>query len=559
VRTACLRVPELPLAAELRAHPELAERPFAVASGPGPRAELVAVSAEAARQGVRRLTSVAHARAICGDLRVRVASPALERAARAALLDAALSFSPRASLAPRAPGAYAAEAAVILDASGARPEAAQRGAAERSRTARPKAAQRAEGERRWAPAGARPEAAQRATGERSSNGQASEVELSERGWATALVARAERLGLPAAVAVASSRSVAHLAARQLPSGDSLVLPPGSETAFLAPLPIDLLDPDDTLAEALTRFGVRTVRDLLTLPRRGLAARLGPSALQLIARVRGEETEVPPPLPAAGRLAEAIDLEFPIDRLEPLVFALRGLLSRLRDRLEARRLACSDLFLTLDLEGGERDARRIGVATPTLDLRVLVRQARHALETRPPAAPVVGAALESEGRPARTDQLDLFRPPGPHPAVLGRTLAELESLCGSGRLGAPQAADDHRPDAFGLHPFQPGRAVAQRPTAEFAEPPRTPLAVRALRPPAPARVSVIRGRPERIRSAVANGEVVRLAGPWRTTGSWWSREQRFAYDSFDVQTGDGVVARLRFDHIRKVWHIDAVYD
>ena len=501
MRTACLRVPELPLAAELRAHPELAERAFAIASGPGPRAELVAVSAEATRRGVRRLTSVAHARAICGDLRVCVASPALEQAARAALLDAALSFSPRTALAPPAPGAYAAEAVVYLDASG----------------------------------------------------------VTSRGWATALVARAERLGLPAAVAVASSRSVAHLAARRLPSGASLVLPPGSETAFLAPLPIDLLDPDDTLAEALTRFGVRTVRDLLALPRRGLAARLGPSVLRLIARVRGEETEVPLPVPAAGRLAEAIDLEFPIDRLEPLVFALRGLLSRLRDRLEARRLACSDLFLTLDLEGGERDARRIGVAAPTLDLRVLVRQTHHVLETHPPAAPVVGAALESEGRPARTDQLDLFRPPGPHPAVLGRILAELESLCGSGRIGAPRAADDHRPDAFGLHPFQPGRAAAQRPTADPAEPPRTPLAVRALRPPVPADVSVIRGRPERIRSAVANGEVVRLAGPWRTTGGWWSREQRFAYDSFDVQTGDGIVARLRFDHIRKVWHIDAVYD
>ncbi len=506
MRTACLRVPELPLAAELRAHPELAEQPFAIASGPGPRAELVAVSAEAARRGVRRLTSVAHAHAICGDLRVRVASPALEQAARAALLDAALSFSPRAALAPPAPGAYAAEAAVYLDASGV-----------------------------------------------------TSLSASERGWATALVARAERLGLPAAVAVASSRSVAHLAARRLPSGDSLVLPPGSEAAFLAPLSINLLDPDDTLAEALTRFGVRTVRDLLKLPRRGLTARLGPSVLRLIARVRGEETEGPLPVPAAGRLAEAIDLEFPIDRLEPLVFVLRGLLSRLRDRLEARHLACSDLFLTLDLEGGERDARHIGVAAPTLDLQVLVRQTRHVLETHPPAAPVVAAALESEGRPARTDQLDLFRPPGPHPAVLGRTLAELESLCGSGRIGAPRAADDHRPDAFGLHPFQPGRAAAQRPTADPAEPPRTPLAVRALRPPVPADVSVIRGRPERIRSAVANGEVVRLAGPWRTTGGWWSREQRFAYDSFDVQTGDGIVARLRFDHIRKVWHIDAVYD
>ena len=239
MRTACLRVPELSLAAELRAHPELAGQPFAIASGPGPRAELIAVSSEAADRGVRRLSSVAHARAVCGKIRVRIASPALERAARAALLDTALSFSPRAALAPRAAGAYAAEAAVTLDASGV-----------------------------------------------------TSLFRSESGFATALLARAKRLGLPAVVAIASSSSVAHIAARGLPVGESLVLSPGSETAFLAPLSIDLLDPEDTVAEPLTRFGVHRVRDLLALPRNALAVRLGPAVLQLIARARGQETEIP---------------------------------------------------------------------------------------------------------------------------------------------------------------------------------------------------------------------------------------------------------------------------
>ena len=118
MRVACLLVPDLPLAAELRAHPELVGRPLAVTSGPGPQAELIAASPEAARQGVRPWTSIAHARAVCGALCVRLASPALERAARAALLDAALSCSPRAALAPRASGPYAGEAAAYLDASG---------------------------------------------------------------------------------------------------------------------------------------------------------------------------------------------------------------------------------------------------------------------------------------------------------------------------------------------------------------------------------------------------------------------------------------------------------
>ena len=86
-----------------------------------------------------------------------------------------------------------------------------------------------------------------------------------------------------------------------------------------------------------------------------------------------------------------------------------------------------------------------------------------------------------------------------------------------------------------------------------------LAIRALRPPVPASVTLSRGLPVSIRSAVANGRVIQLAGPWRTTGGWWSKEEHFAYDSFDVETQDGTVARLRFDHLRHAWQIDAIYD
>ncbi len=212
MRTACLLVPNLPLAAQLRAHPELTDTPLVIAAAPGPRAELITVSPEAARRGVRAQTSVAHARAVCAELIVHITSPALETAARAALLDVALSVSPRAAAAPRL---RAREAAVYLDASG--------------------------------------------------------VEAlfhSEAGFATALTTRAQRLGLPGNTAVASSRQVALIAARELSgSGKIRVLPPGAEASFLAPLPIDILDPEDALGKRLTRFGVHTVSDLLTLPRR----------------------------------------------------------------------------------------------------------------------------------------------------------------------------------------------------------------------------------------------------------------------------------------------------
>jgi protein ImuB len=86
-----------------------------------------------------------------------------------------------------------------------------------------------------------------------------------------------------------------------------------------------------------------------------------------------------------------------------------------------------------------------------------------------------------------------------------------------------------------------------------------LAVRALRPPLPARVRVAGGRPAWLESALANGRIERSAGPWRSSGRWWSPEERFAFDHYDVATGDGWVVRLRLDLLRQRWEIDGVYD
>src|SRR5262245_8384912 len=502
-RIACLLVPDLPRAAALRAHPELSGRPFVVCAGAGPRAEVASASDAAIRSGVRRGNTVAEARTLCAAPAVHLASPALEEATRAALLDAGLSCSPRAELEPRCAGAFAGEAAVCADASGV-----------------------------------------------------AALFCGEAGFATALVQRAAALGLPARVAIAGSRGVARMAARRIAGdGETHVLAAGCEAEFLAPLPIDVLDPDDALAERLTRFGVHSVRDLLRLPRASLGARLGPAALALALLAQGRCALPPPHAPMEARIAEAIDLEHPAEQLEPLLFALQALLSRLLARLEVRHLACDELSLALDLAGGGRDARRIGVSAPTRELRVLVRLVAQSLESQPPRAAVACARLETRGVPLRRDQLVLFRPPGPAPGALAPALAELASLCGAGRVGAPRVADDHHPDAHALAEFGP----AARDTAPPAPAGAFLLALRMLRPAAAAEVRLRAGHPIWIRSAVCSGRVLRSAGPWRTTGGWWSREGRFAFDHFDVQTEDGTVVRLRYDHIERDWQIDGVYD
>ncbi len=521
MRIACLLVPDLPLHAELRASPELKGHPLVITNGRGFRAQTLAVSDQAFAQGIRPGQTLPQVWAVCPEIEVRIASPVLERAAREAMLDVALSLTPRAELAERTSGLFLSEGAVYVDASGI-----------------------------------------------------DALHASESAFASVLHARAERAGIRGVVALASSRSIARLTARHLAhlarfpaasreeafSETTRILSPKEELAFLSPLPIDLLDPDDRTAQALTRFGIHCIRDLLRLSPRDLAARLGPELLKLVARARGEENEPPLAEPRVMSLEEGIDLELPIENLEPLSFVFRGLVSRLTERLTLRSLGCVELRLALGLANGARESRRIGMASPCQDARVFLRLLRLALESNPPAAAIERVTLLCEGVPLRREQLDFFLPRGPSPNELDQTLAELAAICGAERVGSPLVLDDHRPGAFALKPFSEKKPRHGKNVEAHENVPRKPkLTLRALRPPLRAEVRIGRGRPVFLRSAISQGEILSSAGPWRTTGHWWEKSTHFAVDHYDVQMSDGNVLRLCFDWKAKRWQIDGLYD
>ena len=510
-RIACLLIPEWPLQAEWRAHPELRGQALAVASGPDSKAEIIALSSQARAAGVLHGQLIARARTTCPNLEVRVASPALEQSAREALQDVALSCSPRVALAPRVGGLFASEASIFLDASGVE-----------------------------------------------------SVFHSESGFASVLAERARQQGLHGVVALASSRTVSRLVARSLmhQTGTTQILLPEQESAFLDPLPLDLLDLDDRTSPALTRFGIRTVKDLRALPRRGLAQRLGPDLLSLLDRTNGKNVEPPLPEPREDRIEERMDLESPIQTLEPLGFILNGMISRITQRLSLRALACQKLEINLLIEDGGRESRQITTAAPTRDGRVLLRLASLDLERSPPSAPVESLSIQTRGVPTPTNQLDLFAPPSPDPQALDQTLAELGSLCGEDRVGAPRLLDTHHPTAFSQKPFQPipHENIRQKRNPAL---PRTPTkstpTLRMIRPPVRAEIRIHQGHPCAIRSAITSGEVIVCSGPWRTTGHWWSPDERFAFDHFDIQVDDGCVIRLCFDWVQRIWQIDGLYD
>src|SRR5579862_3387702 len=90
---ACIYVPNFPVAAALRAEPNLSACALAILEGKPPLEKIIAVNENAGRLAIVPGMSKAQAE-LCSDLALRLRSSLQESSAHAALLDCAQSFSP---------------------------------------------------------------------------------------------------------------------------------------------------------------------------------------------------------------------------------------------------------------------------------------------------------------------------------------------------------------------------------------------------------------------------------------------------------------------------------
>ena len=379
----------------------------------------------------------------------------------------------------------------------------------------------------------------------------------EKGLLTALDTRLRSVGIfDVRSGTAPTRTASQLAARFRDGGH--IVRARDLQKFLAPLPLDLLDPSDELSERLTHWGLQRLSDLWKLPNDTLGTRLGRAGVELARRARGADLKPFKPTPPRLRFEESAQPEYPLGNLEQLSFLLRGVLDRLARRLQVRGIAIRELLLELTLENHETFARSVPLGAPTTEVSVLLSLVRLTLERDPPSAAVELVRVTATPGNIETAQLDLFLPPLPAPAELATTVARLEALCGgTDRVGALGVRDTHRPDAGTLDSFatdaRPGDIYGNRVLA-----PRAAMALRSWRPPAPVRVCRRAGSPARLELRGKTLRVERAAGPWRLFGEWWG-DGRFARDYFDVELSDGGVYRLYENLDEARWFIDGLYD
>jgi protein ImuB len=367
--------------------------------------------------------------------------------------------------------------------------------------------------------------------------------------AAAIARRLRETGTKASLAVADNPDAAICAARGF-SGVSLI-PHGDEAKFLATLPVTLLDPSLDLLETLERWGIRRFHELAALPPLGIAERLGSEGLRLRELARGEAERKLRAIEDPLRFEDELELEDPVELLEPLAFLLARLINGLAMRLATRALSTNELRLRLRLEDRSLHETTLRFPVPSLDTKAFLKLLQLELEAHPPAAPVLRLWMGMNPVKPQAAQNGLFLPVAPEPVKLDLTIARIQAIVGEGRVGAPELLNTHRPDAFRL--CRMGAARTSN-TALAAGPPR--LSLRVFRPPRAAQVVLAAGQPSFLTAGAIRGKVLDYAGPWRTTGDWWTVDP-WHRDEWDIALSDGALYRLYCSP--NGWYVEGSYD
>ena len=362
--------------------------------------------------------------------------------------------------------------------------------------------------------------------------------------------------LQASLAVAANPDTAILLARNL-IGVTLVTP-GEERLKLAPLPVTCLfhhdaQIDGTLAQVLHRWGLKTCEDMAALPEKGVAERLGKAGMYLRNLACGR-IHRPLRLPAPETTyRERMELEHPVSLMEPLLFLFARVLSDLCGRLRSQSRAARVLGAQLELENGKEYRCELEFPIPLDDHASILKILQLHLERYSPEAPIVAFTLRVDPVEPRRLQGGFFVPPTPAPDKLQITLTRIAAMVGKDNVGTPQLLNTHRPDAFQMSKLN--TSPPEEPTQPYET---LRLAVRLFRPALQARVIVAEWAPKYVAASGVKGNVLHSAGPWKTSGEWWT-STAWTREEWDVELDDGALYRIFQQPKTQDWYVSGVYD
>ncbi len=362
-------------------------------------------------------------------------------------------------------------------------------------------------------------------------------------------------GYRAKVAIAGEAFTARALAR-FGEGRVRVVRKGESPAALAPLPLSALEGASAqVAGPLRGLGLSSLGEVAALPSGALLARLGAQGLRAHRDCRGEDDTPLVPEPLTEAVVERMDLDWPAEAMEPLLFALKTTLDRLCARLWGRGQAAVGLDVTLHLDPSGEATVPLRLSRPSAQSRMLLELCRHRIADLTLPKPVSALSVQvTEASEDRGQQLPLGEDGPAGDASLEVVLSRLSTALGEEALFSAALGEGHRPERAwaqeGFHPPQAprglfgessGGAVAKGSRgAAAAEGEEDASLAEALL----ARPSRFFSQPATLEAEVGEGGVLRCArllgkrrrveawaGPERLCGDWW--ESAYARDYYRV--------------------------
>lgn len=357
-----------------------------------------------------------------------------------------------------------------------------------------------------------------------------------------------RLGFTAFAAIAGTAGAAWATAR-LAKTPTTIIESGKEKEALAPLPVNALriEPED--AALLIRLGLKTIGQLLDIPRAHLRARLGSLIGSRIDQALGHEGEALSPLMPEPVYAAHCEFAEPLTALEGLEVTVRNLIDAVAAQLKADGKGASRFTLMLfDSQNGKTElpVRMVRPSCEPAHIARIVKERLAILEGRfDPALGFDAATLFAMGaEPLIACQSELLTGTltgGEDKLRLARFLDRVTARLGEGVVRRAAFEQSYVPERASF----PVAATAVL-DVKVSNPSPLPQPRPLMLLPRPEPISVISEVPDypprqftwrRCRHAVTKAE-----GPERISPEWWRQEDSGrtpqARDYYKVEDKEG---------------------
>ncbi len=307
--------------------------------------------------------------------------------------------------------------------------------------------------------------------------------------------------------------------------------PAQLSARLASIPLSLLPSAKPHLDMLCGLGLRTLKDLICLPRPGLARRFGPELLREIDQALGRIAEPRKTVQAAKTFLLKLELLAQVEQAQALLFAGRRMLMELQAWLTVHHAGVRSFTFKALHDDRPPTEIRLELAEASRDLERLCLLLRERLDKLPlpqPAHSLELSCQEVVGLNPTNEQL--FPSPVQVQESLERLVERLQGKLGQQTVQSMQLVQEHRPErAYRLEPVKLGHSPWKQTVTEDQTVPPLRLPRPLWLMPSPEPIQEQNSRPW------YHGPLKLLAGPERIESGWWDDDlvQRDYFIAEDV--------------------------